>query len=461
MSALPEPTGHDPGGPLVVTGPGSVVVGTDAILAAADRIRVLEAALLDDRRRVDAAAEIPGGAPVDGLARAIDGLRTRCGDYREALVRAALAYADAERANSAAQHQLAAAFASLFGPVAFGAFVTLLLAAPIPLLTGALTGYHVLSDRGVQAMIQRWIRENPELITSPEFARFVSLVATSVDDAVPGPFGPHGGAEASALTLLTVAGLVGLLRDGPVTVDRVSTTTGGAAPIGVRERLDRIPEGDQVRIERYDAPGLPPRFVVYIGPTETFSPLRSDEPFDLTGDVAGVAGLSPGSLRAVEQAMADAGIRPGDEVQLVGFSQGGVLTAALTASGDWNVVGIETHGAPTGTIPVPAGTAGMSIRHTDDFVTALGGPQQDTGVMQIEREAFAGDEPIPTDLVVPAHQRVAYERTADAIDAAESSAVREQIATMDAFSGDYLAAGGEVTVTTYHATRVDGLTRDP
>ena len=41
----------------------------------------------------------------------------------------------------------------------------------------------------------------------------------------------------------------------------------------------------------------------------------------------------------------------GDEVVVTGFSQGGLLATMVAASDDWNVVGVETHGAPAGNVP--------------------------------------------------------------------------------------------------------------
>ncbi len=234
----------------------------------------------------------------------------------------------------------------------------------------------------------------------------------------------------------------------------MSTTRVLDAANGTLGRLSRVPENDQVRIERYDVPGEPPRYLVYIGPTETFSPVATDEPWDLTSNVAAVAGLEAGSLRATELAMHDAGIRDSDEVQFLGFSQGGLIAARLAASGSWNAAGLETYGAPAGGIELPEGLHGMAIRNTDDFIPALGGPQVDHHLLQVERRAFAPGIPIPTAEPAPAHQREAYAATAAAVDAAQSQAVREQIAAMDAFTADYVRRdGSSITVMTYHAER--------
>ena len=74
--------------------------------------------------------------------------------------------------------------------------------------------------------------------------------------------------------------------------------------------------------------------------------------------------------------------------------------------------------------------------------------------MQIEREAYRDGTEMPTALPAPGHQRYAYGMLADAIDAAESSAVRSEVGAIDAFTAEYLALdGGRGTSTTYHAVR--------
>jgi hypothetical protein len=460
----------DLGGQLLITPAGTVVVSTDAMLASADRLRALEAALLIDIRRVIAADAIDDGIPIDGVIPRLNRLRDRCEHARDAFGRMAEHYTRAEAAIERAQRDLAAMIAAVIGPAAFGALMRMILYCPGVLIAGALLGWAAIPDGpdGKLATVRDFMIAHPELITSPEFVRFVSLVATSIDDAVLGgvgvpswlvalpgvDLGHDGGVAAGALTVAAMGAMLGMFRETPVTVDRVSTRPLEAAPTGVRERLANIPEGDQVRIEKYEADGMPPRYTVYVGPTETFSPFAEGEPWDLTSNTYGVAGLSAGSFRAVEQAMAEAGIRSGDEVVLTGFSQGGLVATMVAASGDWNVVGLETHGAPAGNIPLPPGLAGMAIRNTDDLVPALAGPQLDHDLLQVERRAFREGVEIPTVEAAPAHQRTGYESTAAAIDSAESSAVQQQIRALDAFAADYLdRPGGHATVMIYHATR--------
>ncbi|MGB3909680.1 MAG: hypothetical protein WBL06_04330 [Pseudolysinimonas sp.] len=460
----------DLGGQLLITPAGTVVVSTDAMLASVDRLRALEAALLIDIRRVIAADAIADGLPITGITPRLERLRDRCERARDAFGRMAENYTRLESAIEQAQRDLAAMIAAVVGPAAFGYLMRMILFQPHVLIAGALIGWAAIPDGpdGKLGTVRDFMIAHPELITSPEFVRFVSLVATSIDDAVLGgmgvppwlvalpgfDLGRDGGVAAGAMTVAALGAMLGMFRETSVAVDRVSTHPVTDAPTGVRERFDRIPEVNQVRIEKYEADGMPPRFTVYVGPTETFSPYTDGEPWDLTSNTYGVAGLQAGSFRAVELAMAEAGIRPGDEVVLTGFSQGGLVATMVAASGDWNVVGLETHGAPAGNIPLPTGIAGMAIRNTDDLVPALAGPQLEHDLMQVERRAFREGVDIPTIEAAPAHQRSGYEATAAAIDDAESGAIREQIDALDTFATDYLdRPGGQATVMTFRATR--------
>ena len=152
--------------------------------------------------------------------------------------------------------------------------------------------------------------------------------------------------------------------------------------------------------------------------------------------------------------MAEAGIRPGDDVQFMGYSQGGLVAARLAGSGTWNVVGLETFGAPTGSVELPADLPGIAVRHTDDLVPALGGPHPVSGQLQVEREAYPRGVPIPDDEPLPAHQRSAYQATAQAIDQATSAEVRAELARLDAVPQDYASRpGSTITTWTFHAER--------
>jgi len=462
----------DPGGQLLIAPAGRVTVATDALLATGERLRALETRLDIALRRVAAADACRDGVPVpDELMARIHRVRELAASAREGYARVAENYTEAERAVERLQRDVAGFLAATLGAQALAFLARLLVLSPGLVAAGALLGWAAIPDTGDGKLetIKRFLLGHPELITNPGFVRAVSLLSTSLDDVGAGLLGVPGwaaflprppGSETAfgAMGVIALGQLLGMMRETPVEVERVPGPRADGAPTGVRERLDRIPEGAQIRIERYEADGMPPRFAVFIGPTENFTPFSgAGEPWDSTSNIHGVAGLSPGSLRAVEEAMRSAGIQAGDEVFVAGFSQGGLVARLVAASGDWNVVGVETHGAPAGRIPVADGTAGLEIRHSDDLVPALGGPPLDDSIVRVERRAFAEGAEIPGVQAAPAHQRSAYERTADAIDDARSAVVREQVAAVDAFLGDYLdRPGGHVTASTYHATRTGG-----
>jgi hypothetical protein len=458
-----------PPSPLIVHSGRSTLVATDVLLAHLPQLDAFADAIESDAHRIAVLGlDTPPGALRSELERCemtgldlADQVRT----LRRAIAIAQSSYELGERSVMSLQD---AASAWSTGTLARLALPLLpLLGAGGVLVWNRLPG----TDAQKKAVLQRWLLDHPEVITSPEFATLVRRVVSNTDDAVLGAsglppwvsmvLGEQGlgilGVQTSAGVLIAAgsASPGRAFHETPVRVERVSEAATPTPPSGAEQRLERVPAEDQVRIERYTAPGEPPRYVVYVAPTQTFSPIAGDEPWDLTSNVAGVAGLPAGSIRATEQAMADAGIAPDSEVVLVGFSQGGLVADAVAASGNWNTVGLETYGDPGGGIDVPEGIHGVAVRHSDDFVVATGGAQQPTDRTIVERRAYPEGSAIPTDLPVPAHQRRAYAETARLLDAAGSPEVRAQLDALDAFTHDYTSReGSQITTFSYRAERV-------
>jgi len=465
------------GGPLLVTPVGTTAVATDALYAHLDRLTALGDELAREGRALAAVrAEVPSAAmpgipaavrrselELETARASVDAARRLTARLVRALRAAITRYDDAESAALRGADQAASLVGAASGPVLRALLPGLVLLGGIAFLASK------LPDPGGAraAAVRQFFLQHPGLITGPGFVEDVRLFSQSLDETtssmlgMPAPLafalGAVGvtGVRSSARGLLAVGPVVGLFRETPVRVERTSTTEITSPPVGAAERLDRVPEGDQVRIEKYEAPGAPTRFVVYVGPTETFSPAAGNEPWDLTSNVGGVGGLDVGSFRATELAMRDAGIAASDQVQFVGFSQGGLVATMLAGSGEWNAAGLETFGAPAGNIELPEGLSGMAVRNTDDFIPMLAGPQLDHHLLQVERRAFADGSPLPTYHAAPAHQRDAYMATAAAVDQATSAAVREQNAALNAFTADYAdRPGAVVTAMTYHGERV-------
>lgn len=465
------------GGPLIVTPAGTTLVATDALHTHLDRLVTLRDDLAREGRALAAlhsAAEWSGLTDAPGAARQsefdLEAARVsahsaeRVSDRLVHALRAAIAgYATAEASAMARADHAAEILGAQSGPVIRALLPGLALLGGLGFLASKLPD----PGGGRARFVRQFLLNHPELITGPRFVEGVRLFSQSLDETtssllgVPAPLavalGASGatGVRTSARGLLAVGPLVGLFRETPVKVERVSTAQIISPPTSAVERLDRVPEGSQVRIEKYEVPGEQSRFVVYVGPTETFSPVADHEPWDLTSNVGGVGGLAVGSFRATELAMNDAGIGSTDPVQFVGFSQGGLVATMLAGSGEWNAAGLETFGAPAGNIELPEGLSGIAVRNSDDFIPMLAGPQLDHHVLQVERRAFADATPLPTYHAAPAHQRDAYMATAAAVDRATSSAVREQNAALNAFTADYTdRPGSTVTTMTYHGERL-------
>lgn len=291
------------------------------------------------------------------------------------------------------------------------------------------------------------VKRDPGLITSPGFVRGVRGVVSNMDGFWAGFAGlppgvasalGAGGLPASAAAVAGVGRRFGLFEESPVQVSRVTTTEGATAPRSLTDRINRIPDatpggsGAQIRIDRYSTPGEEDRFDVYLAGTVTFDPHATTEPFDLTSDVVGVAQASPGAERAAAEAMQRAGVTSKTPVVLNGYSEGGLIATLLASSGDYNVKGLVTFGAPAGQVPVAAHVPVVTVRNTDDLVPATGGYDVNPHVVVVARRAFDGHD-IPNTLVVPAHELPAYLKTVALADGSSNTALQDVLRPLDQF----------------------------
>lgn len=320
---------------------------------------------------------------------------------------------------------------------------------------------------GVGRSALDWFQRNQQLVSNPVFATLVEQIVENTDDAVmstlfgaaaSAALGEHGlgvtDVATSAGLTAAVAAPLGMLRESPVDIRRRSAGLLTAPAGSAHERLRRIPDEGVVRIEKFQAPGEPDRYVVYVPPTASFSPFNTGVAADLASNVAAVAQGSAGAERSVRQAMDAAGVTADSPIQLVGFSQGAVIAQSIAASGDYTVVGMEDHGGPSGKMMVDPAVSGYSVRHLDDPIPSLGGAPVDDGRIRLERLAYAPGE-IPEGVALPAHQREAYLTTAGLIDRAESPELRRQLAAMNAFTAEFATrADIRMTVSEYDTFRV-------
>jgi hypothetical protein len=458
---------------LVLSGGGSVAVATDALFAAVAELRRFAGHADGVATRVallslhDGERCVGPTAGNDDLPRAALALRTAAASADElalALQRGAENYGELER-------RALRMWRSVEGLAAerAGFWLSLLLpllpamsASVAGVLLGALLSPGGLAEAGRSTAAA--FQPLSGVLTSPFTAALLRSLTLAGDDFAGGAlrlppgtaalFGERGldlvGLPGTAALLVALGTRFGAVREGDVRVRVSRRTSVPAAPAGFRDRVDRVPTGpSQIRIERYTFSSGADRFEVFLGGTRAAGILGGDEPWDMTSNLHAVGDLSPGSLRAAEEAMRQAGVTPESEVVFTGYSQGGLLATRLASSAEWNTQGLVTFGAPVAGIELPDGFPAVQLEHTDDLVPAFGGDRRDLTPIVVRREAFAGRE-VPVDVAVPAHRLAEYRSTAELLDAARAPAVAQAAGRLRTFG-----RGAEhIEVTLYRADRV-------
>ena len=433
---------RDPGagdGGLIVSGGGHVAVSTEEMAALAERLRSIQFTSEDALRTLlTLSGRADSGPASAALTRAVETAAL----LELALKVAADAYGHTERILQLVGGEAAAGLGFTLGRLA-----PLIGLVAFPRLLGLAVGVAVGTRLfpGALGDVSAWLAGNPRLVSNPVIVGAVRLMVSAGDDTLAGLFGMPptvaraigdsglgvwGLPQTAALALAGLGGLAGVAGTGHLRETAVSVRPTGvrsarvAAPSGVGALIDRVPgsaEGDpQIRLERYSEPATTgsaagTRWILYVGGTIDLGVLPGTEPFDMTSNLHATAGADAGSLRATAEALWQAGVLPGDPVLAVGYSQGGLLAAQLERSGDFNVQGVLTVGAPIGQLALNVPTA--AIAHTEDLVPALGGLESATADQRIlvRRSAFSGRE-MPGDHALPAHALTEYRATAAMMD---------------------------------------------
>ncbi|MFZ4078604.1 MAG: hypothetical protein ACOYKK_04110 [Microbacteriaceae bacterium] len=187
-------------------------------------------------------------------------------------------------------------------------------------------------------------------------------------------------------------------------------------PRDLAEALSRIPnqkdDGAQIRIEQFGE-----THIVYIGGTVDASLGSGPQPWDMSSNLAALGGDPSASEDAVRRAMAESGIGAGDQVLLVGHSQGGLLAMRVAQSTDVSAAAVVTAGAPVHALVPPGGVPVVAYEHTDDLVPALSGIVTDAqpGLVYV-RGIGAHPDLAREDTLLPAHRLDAYVETAQLSD---------------------------------------------
>jgi len=485
-SPAPVSTAGDPG--VIVSGGGSTIVASDALLTQLDHlgrvferlgseITALEAVAGRAEFRPSILVDVPYAAVeahslITAAVRSLWVARARVAGIRFALVAGLATY---ERADDVAMAVLHSVNENIAWGVGVGARLF-----GLPMLLG------IAGDIGIADLVtgqtpkqnatalQGFLKQHGRILTNPLTVAAIREVVSDVDGFGAGLIGESPiqaqaneldgvtTAATSAATIVAVANLVGLFRDSGADVRKTSTFDYGKPPTTLAERAASFtdahddPNGEQIRIDKYVTPGQPDKFDVYIGGTVTFDPVAKAEPFDFTSDLTGVANENPASYVAVVKAMHEAGITSTSPVVVNGYSQGGLIASMVAASGKFDVKGVVTFGAPSAQVHIPASVPVLSVRNSEDLVPATSGYDVNPHAVVVERSVFA-HKAVPSEWAVPAHRLDYYQQTAAVVDRAQSQRVRSVLDPIDSFG----AGATKVDSTLWVATRDPGGVAPP
>jgi hypothetical protein len=457
-------------GALVISGGGSVRVSTGELLGQSSAMRSIVSQ--SHAWVADIPADLHSVPRYGGrLADAADAARGELSDaahIAESIANGLDASADSyDLADEVALEALRALSGG--AGYAIGALAPILAALALGSLPPAIAG------AGLAAVLARLSGADPasaaeaRLLRDPTFVMALRAAVSSVDDAMMGRAGVPPAIAAlfgeSGLALFGVAGAAkviaglapgGALGETPVTV-RPGTSGAARPPRGFGDIADRIPpnpeKAPQIRIERYEGDDGESRFMVYFAGTIDPGVVPAGEPWDDTSNVHAMGGGDAGSVRAALEAMRLAGIEPGDEVILAGYSQGGIVASAVAQKGIFDVPAMVTFGAPVGGHPVPEGTSAVAIEHVDDMIPALGGLPPGAGRGGLDRIFVRGPSGADDDdpRILAAHDIAGYRDTASWLDDTSDdrlTAAREAI--------ERITGGGPADVTTWRGDRDEG-----
>ena len=461
---------------IVISGGGSIEVGTDTLFTAAAALGREETELAAELRELAAidrlvgtrSAGIAGCAQalaaereMDAASAALGRARSAAGLLAGALHGSAAEYGEVERAARGVAQYAAAGLGYAVG-LEFAQWT------PALIVVGQRLGVLFDGSRPSGSVIPAALKAPAKaLVNSPELAVALRLAVMSADEfgtgmlRLPLTLDPADtrlgdqGLSTSIGALRDLGGDAGMLKETPV---RTTVTSSDLAPAGVptgwEDRALRIPgkgTTDQVRIDTYEMPDGTKRYEVYIGGTRDFALGPDDQPWDMTSNLVGIEGGHSASMRAVEAAMKDSGITSDSPVLITGHSQGGLVAASITGSGDYNVQGLFTLGGPAAQSTVPDSIPWIALEHSNDIVPALSGTWAHSDPVIVTREVSA-EEIDASPHWFPAHLLPAYEKTAALADASGDPRVDAAAQSFD----DFTAGATPILSETYTSVRETG-----
>lgn len=175
--------------------------------------------------------------------------------------------------------------------------------------------------------------------------------------------------------------------------------------------------------------------IVDIPGTKSWQVLPNGDITSMATNLRAIRGASTGYERGVLLAMRQAGVRPTDDVMLVGHSEGGMVavTAAIdaNASGRFRVTHVVTAGAPIGAVTgrIPSDVEVLALENKHDLVPHLDGRTNDDRVNVVTATFDRDLHGVGSDH----HVLTSYLPGAADVDASDNTSVRAFLASASGF----------------------------
>ncbi len=210
------------------------------------------------------------------------------------------------------------------------------------------------------------------------------------------------------------------------------------------DEVQRDASAGRLRVIEVRQPDGSSAWVVQLPGTQVAGTAAGANPMDMTSNIHlmanGHSATMDAAASALRQAMASAGVPPGQPVMLTGHSQGGITAAALAAdpafTREFHVTHVVTAGSPIARIDVPDTVQVLSMEHDRDPIARLEGepnPERAnwTTVRRDHSDLTQGEVPIA------AHAAQSYIETGEVVDSSTDPSITRFRESASAFwTGD-------------------------
>lgn len=198
-------------------------------------------------------------------------------------------------------------------------------------------------------------------------------------------------AQRFAIPLVTLANSLPTLLSGGGRPPEVRTTAllpaqhlraPSSLPDAVQAVADLRPDHGaipgSIQVRRTDHPHGRRSWTVLVPSTQEMT-LGMPNPVDNLSNLQAYAGYATDVEAGIIAALDQLGVAPGEEIALIGHSQGGLISLRLAADplvrARFNITTVVTAGSPVGHLPVPDDVAVLSLEHLEDPIVGLDGTQ--------------------------------------------------------------------------------------